>query len=48
MENKQTSTQGKLAYETPAIEVIELPSAPQMLAASQGASRPDYDSEEWE
>jgi len=47
MENKQTTTLGKLTYETPAIEVIELPEAPQILAASQSASRPDYESEEW-
>lgn len=47
MENKQTLTKGRPTYETPAIEVIELPEAPQLLAQSQGASRPDYESESW-
>ena len=47
MEQKQTTTPGKFAYEQPAIEVIELPETPQLLAQSQGASRPDYESESW-
>ena len=35
----------KKKYETPAIEVIELDTAPQILAGSPPLSVPDYDGE---
>ncbi|MBQ4407762.1 MAG: hypothetical protein II852_12240 [Bacteroidales bacterium] len=46
MEKTQKPTSGNLSYETPAIEVIELPESPKLLSASQ-TSRQDYESQEW-
>lgn len=45
MENNQTQT-GRLPYEKPSIEVIELPES-QMLLAQSRTSRDDYESEKW-
>ena len=39
------NTESKRPYETPAIEVIELDTAPQILAGSPPLSVPDYDGE---
>jgi len=48
MENKSQNQSGRRNYMPPAIEVIELPEAPQLLAQSQNAaSRDDYESEDW-
>ena len=46
MENIRNE-QGKLPYEKPEIEVIDLDNAPMILAGSGGGQRPDYESEEW-
>jgi hypothetical protein len=47
MENNKPTTQNKRPYETPAMEVVELPETPKMLSASGPVNRDDYESKEW-